>query len=54
MPAAMVARTALDLRAVCNRTVEIALQATSPQRGYVLIAAISGPGPMMLMTRVRL
>jgi hypothetical protein len=26
----------------------------SRRRGYVLIAAISGPGPMMLMTRVRL
>src|ERR1700756_5624245 len=24
------------------------------QRGYALIAEISGPGPMMLMTRVRL
>ena len=30
------------------------LKATFSQPGYVLIAAISGPGPMMLMTRVRL
>jgi hypothetical protein len=36
------------------RTVEPRFKRHSHSQGYVLIAAISGPGPMMLMTRVRL
>jgi hypothetical protein len=36
------------------RTMEPRQKRHSHSRGYVLIAAISGPGPMMLMTRVRL
>jgi hypothetical protein len=54
IPTAVVARRLVRARCPHFERWNRVRSAIPNSRGYVLIAAISGPGPMMLMTRVRL